>query len=174
MADPIIGAAPNVKEKAHFVWLKVVGVLAAAGVVVMAIGNGHHGGKQLEAIDRTVDRQGVELKIQEIETKAGLEISMDDRQFDQMVEVLNADNTPQVTPDPIVIPAPVAAIAALPVVAKIETNGELKTVNTNVGQVYRAVPAARTQIERSADHSLNFHYNINVVGPGNSLAHFSN
>ena len=128
----------------------------------------------MEAIDRTVDRQGVELKIQEIETKAGLEISMDDRQFDQMVEVLNADNTPQVTPDPIVIPAPVAAIAALPVVAKIETNGELKTVNTNVGQVYRAVPAARTQIERSADHSLNFHYNINVVGPGNSLAHFSN
>jgi hypothetical protein len=85
--------------------------------------------------------------------QVGQSLSVEQEEFDRMVIVFDA--TPDVRSEPVPLPAPVVAVAVTPVGVTIQTANNMRTINTSIGQVYRAVPQTRSVIEESADHSLN-------------------
>jgi hypothetical protein len=163
LADKMLNAMPTAKKTGHLIWLKMVAAVTVTVAVVggaVALYTGANDDKPSPLADHMRDQHMRERQMQ-ILTQLGQSLSVEQEEFDRMVNVLNTA-PPNVQPDPVQLPAPVASVAVTPVVVTIQTADNTRTINTNIGQVYRAVPQARSAIEESADHSLNLHGSFSV------------
>lgn len=162
--------AQTAAKSVKLAWLKVFALASAAvGLLVFAILPGINTGR------------GVRVDIDQKTAQLNLRVEVDQQQFDQLIRAIpNINNLPsapemaepttptQPMPQAAVpLPMPVAAIAATPVTATIETPASApQTVQTDIGTVYRSVPQARHEIEfRASEPHHEFHGNINVTAP---------
>ncbi len=175
-AEEARAAAPKAFTFTKMLVLKIVGGVAAVGLVSLSIISGSHSGGGI--------REHISGTNQEIDlVKMQIEVSMNQNEFNNLLRGLDVTNLPSVpeqaqldmpaqaaqAPAQVALPMVVAAIAQIPVTAKLTTpTATAQTVQTNIAQVYRTVPQSREPIERYAAEprsSGGFHGAIHVDSP---------
>jgi hypothetical protein len=175
-AEEVRAAAPKAFTFTKMLFLKIAGGVAAAGLVVVSIFSGSQSGSGVREHIRQTDQQ-IELAQME------MQVTMNQDEFNNLIRGLDVANLPsapeqaQVTmpaqaaqaPAQVALPMVVAAIAQIPVTAKLTTpTATAQTVQTNIAQVYRTVPQSREPIERYASEPRSgggFHGSIHVDSP---------
>jgi hypothetical protein len=177
LSDRVRRAAPTVKKVGEFLWLKVVGAIAAGGLSLYGILN------QPPAMDKNLQRveemrSFMASQDRIMEQLRSFKASED--QFNIMVDGLGVPSAPEpARMEPARMPITVAAAAPNRVQVEVTTTSGTQTFVSTVGRVYQNVPEARHQIEQAtatpathdSDHSSRFHKEFTVNSPIGS-AHF--
>jgi hypothetical protein len=180
-AEEVRGAAPKAFTYTKMFFLKIVGGVAAAGLVAFSIISGNQsGGGVREHIDQT--NQQIDL------AKMEMQVSMNQDEFNNLIRGLDVANLPTVpgqaqpempatqapmqvaqAPAQVAMPMVVASVAQTPVTATLNAQtATTRTVQTNIGTVYRTLPQSRNPIERYVSEPRGgggFHGTIHVDSP---------
>lgn len=144
LGDKIRNAAPKAKAAGKFVWLKVLGAIAAVPVILLGLKLGTQAPRKDE-IRRANDQQDearIYAQMQMIEAS--------EEQFNQLRQMMSDVEVPPASPAP--MPMAVAAVAPEPVQVEVATPSGNEEYTSTVGRVWQAVPQARHEIEQEAMH----------------------
>jgi hypothetical protein len=167
-------ATPGFLDAGRLIWLKVVGVVAGVALIGLAIISGLNAGNSIS--------QHVSDSHNQFEAGTlSMQITANQQEFEDLMRGLKLDlpsvptlqpeavtQAPAATAQPAPLPITVAAIAHTPVTATIiQPNVAPQTIQTDVGTVYRLVPAARQQIESRVVEGpqRELHGKIDVTAP---------
>lgn len=147
LADQVREAAPKVKKTAKYLWAKVTAGLAVAALFVVGMVAGHQKGEVVVDLSNQVEdanRQNDDRR----------QLQERERQFDDFTAVLETPIPDVQAPQTAVarLPAPVAVVAAQPLVVTIQApSGITRKLTSSIGRVWYSMPSSRTSIEGDAE-----------------------
>jgi len=130
---------PAVKKAGNFMWLKVLGGIAALPVIFLCLKMGSAAPSKVMIRMHDATRLAEQMK----------SFQTSEEQFSQMIVNLNV-SLPAAPSAP--MPIAVAAAAPEPMEVEVTTSSGTQTITSTVGRVWESVPQARHEIEQEVLH----------------------
>lgn len=131
-------------KKANFMWLKVMGGIAAVPALFLCLKMGSDAPSKT-MIKMHNDMQGATIIAEQMKS-----FQVTEQQFSHMIVDLNVSSPPVPSE-----PMPIAVAAAAPEPVEVEvtaSSGATQTITSTVGRVWESVPQARHEIEQEVLH----------------------